>query len=171
MTTWESHCALGSLQWRHIEQHGVSNHQPQDSLFNRLARRRWHQRLRLRVTGLCEGNSPVTGGFAAQRASNAEHVCIWWRHLGRTAHHLCSAVDIVRGHCFHISQIITFSTIWLKRHTAYITELHIFPNEGKWVAGYLKQIPPFHHVYRFLELLKHWLPYEITFRFYRCCHS
>ena len=28
--------------------------------------------LKLRVTGLCEENSPVTGKFPAQRASNAE---------------------------------------------------------------------------------------------------
>ena len=28
------------------------------------------------VTGLCEGNLPVT----AQRASNAQNVSIWWRH-------------------------------------------------------------------------------------------
>ena len=34
----------------------------------------------LRVTGLCEGNPPVTGGFPSQRASNAENVSIWWRH-------------------------------------------------------------------------------------------
>ena len=34
----------------------------------------------LRVTGLCEGNSPVTGEFHAQRTSNAENVSIWWRH-------------------------------------------------------------------------------------------
>ena len=27
---------------------------------------------KLRLTGLCEGNSPVTGGFHAQRASNAD---------------------------------------------------------------------------------------------------
>ena len=27
---------------------------------------------KLRVTGLCEGNSPVTGEFPAQKASNAE---------------------------------------------------------------------------------------------------
>ena len=27
---------------------------------------------KLRATGLCEGNSPVTGEFPAQRASNAE---------------------------------------------------------------------------------------------------
>ena len=26
------------------------------------------------------GNSPVTGQFPAQRASNAENVSIWWRH-------------------------------------------------------------------------------------------
>ena len=36
--------------------------------------------LKLRVTGPCEGNSPVTGGFPAQSASNAETVSIWWRH-------------------------------------------------------------------------------------------
>ena len=31
---------------------------------------------KLRVTGLCEGNSPVTGELPAQRASNAENVSI-----------------------------------------------------------------------------------------------
>ena len=35
---------------------------------------------KLRVTGLCAGNSPGTGEFPAQRASNAENVSIWWRH-------------------------------------------------------------------------------------------
>ena len=34
---------------------------------------------KLRVTGLCEGNSPVTSEFPAQSASN-ENVSIWWRH-------------------------------------------------------------------------------------------
>ena len=34
----------------------------------------------LRVTGLCVGNSPETGEFPAQMASNAENVSIWWRH-------------------------------------------------------------------------------------------
>ena len=32
------------------------------------------------VLGLCEGDSPVTGEFPAQRASNAEAVSILWRH-------------------------------------------------------------------------------------------
>ena len=35
---------------------------------------------KLRVTGLCAVNSPVTGEFPAQMASNAEEVSIWWRH-------------------------------------------------------------------------------------------
>ena len=35
---------------------------------------------KLRVTGLCEGNLPVTGEFPAQKDSNAENVYIWWRH-------------------------------------------------------------------------------------------
>ena len=35
---------------------------------------------KLRVTGLCVGNSPVAGEFPAQRASNAENYSIWWRH-------------------------------------------------------------------------------------------
>ena len=35
---------------------------------------------KLRVTGLCVVNSPVTGEFTTQRTSNAENVSIWWRH-------------------------------------------------------------------------------------------
>ena len=38
---------------------------------------------KLRVTGLCAGNSPETGEFPAQMASNAENVSIWWRHHDR----------------------------------------------------------------------------------------
>ena len=35
---------------------------------------------KLCVTGLCVGNSPVTGEFPAQMASNAENISIWWRY-------------------------------------------------------------------------------------------
>ena len=62
------------------EHNGVSNYQPHDCLLKRLFRRRSKKISKLRVTGLCEGNSPVTGKFPAQRASNAENVSIWWRH-------------------------------------------------------------------------------------------
>ena len=69
-----------SLRWRHNGQDSVSNHQPLDCLLNRLFRRRSKKTSKLRVTGLCVGNSPGTGEFPAQMASNAENVSIWWRH-------------------------------------------------------------------------------------------
>ena len=59
---------------------GVSNHQPHHCLLNRSFRRRSKKTSKLRVTGLCAGNSPVTGELPAQRASNAENVSICWRH-------------------------------------------------------------------------------------------
>ena len=44
------------------------------------SRRRSKKASKLRVTGLCAGNSPETGEFPAPMASNAENVSIWWRH-------------------------------------------------------------------------------------------
>ena len=35
---------------------------------------------KLRHTGLCEGNSLVTGKFPAKKASNADNISIWWCH-------------------------------------------------------------------------------------------
>ena len=69
-----------ALQWRHNEQDGVSNHKSHDCLLNRLFKRRSKKTSKLCVTDLCVGNSPVTGEFPAQKASNAENVAIWWRH-------------------------------------------------------------------------------------------
>ena len=72
------------MQWRHNECDGVSNNQPHYCLFNRLFRRRSKKikedQRKLRATGICEVNSPVTVEFPAHRASNAENVSIWWRH-------------------------------------------------------------------------------------------
>ena len=70
------------LQWRHNGCDSVSNYLPHDCLLNRLFRRRSKKTSKLRVTGLCEGNSPGTDEFPAQMASNAENVFIWWRHHG-----------------------------------------------------------------------------------------
>ena len=47
-----------SLRWRYNDHAGVSNHQSRDCLLNRLFRRRSKKTLKLRVTGLCVGNSP-----------------------------------------------------------------------------------------------------------------
>ena len=52
--------SLNTLQWRHNERDGVSNHQPRDCLFNRLFRRRSQKTSKLRVSGLYVGNSSVT---------------------------------------------------------------------------------------------------------------
>ena len=52
-----------SLQCRHDERNGVPNHQLHDCLLKRLIRRRSKKTSKLRVTGLCEGNSVVTGEF------------------------------------------------------------------------------------------------------------
>ena len=72
----------GTLLWHHNERDGVSNHRGLCCLLNGLFRGRSKKTSKLRVTGLWEGNSPVTGEFPAQRASNAENVSIWWRHHG-----------------------------------------------------------------------------------------
>ena len=71
---------VGWLQWRHNESDGVSNHRRLHCLLNCWFRRRSKKTSKLRVTGLCAGNSPVAGEFLAQKASNAEIVSIWWRH-------------------------------------------------------------------------------------------
>ena len=63
---WNQHCQQRyykydnfTLQWRHNVHDGVSNHQPYDCLLNRLFRRTSKKISKLRVTDLCEGNSPV----------------------------------------------------------------------------------------------------------------
>ena len=67
-----------TLQWSHNV--CVSNRRGHVCLRNRLFSHRPKKTSKLRVSGLCEGNSPVTGEFLSQRASNTENVSIWWRH-------------------------------------------------------------------------------------------
>ena len=49
---------LTTLHWRHNDHDSVSNHQPHGCLLNRLFRSRSKKTSKLRVTGLCVGNSP-----------------------------------------------------------------------------------------------------------------
>ena len=65
-----------SLPWRH----NGHDDQPHHCLLNGLFGRRSKKTSKLRVTGLCAGNSPVPVEFTAQMASNAEKVSIWWCH-------------------------------------------------------------------------------------------
>ena len=94
-----------TLQWRHNGRDGVSNHQPYDCLLNRLFKAPIKETAKLRVTGLCEGNSAVTGEFPSQRASNAENVFIWLRH-----HVEKPCVYFVRSHggCVFVQNIPRF---------------------------------------------------------------
>ena len=62
---------------------------------------------KLRVTGLCSRNSPVTGEFPAQMSSNAENVSIWWRH-----HELPSALNVIG---YINSQYLAFGLEFLTR--------------------------------------------------------
>ena len=52
------HMVCSSLWWRHNDHDSVSNHQPHECLLNRLFGRRSKKTSKLRVTGLCVGNSP-----------------------------------------------------------------------------------------------------------------
>ena len=66
------HYSIIPLHWRHNGRDGVSNHKLQDYLLKQLLRRRSKKISKLRVIGLCAGNSPGTGEFPAQMASNAK---------------------------------------------------------------------------------------------------
>ena len=70
--------SAATLQWCHNEHGGISNHLY--CSLSHLFRHRSKKTSKRRVTGLCAGNSLVTGEFPVQRASNAENVSIWWRH-------------------------------------------------------------------------------------------
>ena len=77
VTSFPANYIKHALLWRHNRRDGVPNYH--DCLLNRLFRHRSKKTSKLRVTGLC-GTSPMTGEFAAQMASDAENVSIWWRH-------------------------------------------------------------------------------------------
>ena len=79
---WKWSIPASEIAWhcRHNDRGSVSNHQPHGCLLNRLFRRRSKKTSKLRVTGLCAGNSSGTGEFPAQMASYAENVSIWRHH-------------------------------------------------------------------------------------------
>ena len=63
----------------------VWNHQRLHCLLNCWFMRRSKKMSKLRVTGLCMGNSSVTGKFPTQKASNVENVSIRWHHHGKNS--------------------------------------------------------------------------------------
>ena len=110
ITTFRCCWCFTSLQWRHDERDSVSNYRRFDRLLRRLFRHRSKKTSQLRVTGLCEGNSPVTpDGFPSHRVSNAEKVSIWLRH-----HVWFSSVYIDCRHMQHTEDKIRDHTgLWI----------------------------------------------------------
>ena len=92
------------------ESDGVSNHQPHDCLLKRLFGRRSKKTSKFRVTSLCVGNSPGTGEFPAQRASNAENVSIWWHHHDATSSFVHHFIVI----CEFKLELQSGNTLWIK---------------------------------------------------------
>ena len=58
---------ISTLQWRHNERDGVSNHRRRHCLLNRWFWCRSTKTSKLCITGLCAGNSPVIGEFSAKK--------------------------------------------------------------------------------------------------------
>ena len=72
--------AINSLQWRHngtIASQITSLTIIYSAFYSGADQKKTSK---LRVTGLCAGNSPMTDEFPAWMASNAENVSVWWRH-------------------------------------------------------------------------------------------
>ena len=119
-----------TLRWRHNELDGVSDLQPHDCLLNLLFRRRSKKTSKLRVTGLCAGNSPWTGEFPAQNASNAENVSIWWRHhdkgqwRGALMVNICAVCQIALWSCTAL--------LWLKFQNEWATEKYVMSKRISW---------------------------------------
>ena len=106
----------GSLQWRHHKRGSVSSHPPGDCLLKLLFRRRSKKTPKLRITGLCEGNSPVTGEFPLQRVSYVESVSTW------QCNNLTRVYDLYQ-----------ISTKDRKTHTLYI--INTLLSHSRWYAS------------------------------------
>ena len=134
-------CRSFSLRWRHNGHDSVLNHQPHDCLLNRLVRRKSKKTSKLCVTGLCARNSPGTGEFPAQMASNAENVSIWWRHhvvasvpfININDTHFCKGNDLW-GHSLDICATLKSRSNTRKDHDDVIKWKH-FPCYWPFVRG------------------------------------
>ena len=106
---------LCTSQWRHNERDSVLNHQPHHCLLKSLFGRRSKKTSKLRVTGLCAGNSPGTGEFPAQMDSDAENVSIWWHHHDKLRCY-CSWLCTSGGTNHRSMAVITLRPRWNWRY-------------------------------------------------------
>ena len=129
-----------SSRWRHNECDGVSNDRRIDCFLNPLFRRRSKKISKIRVTGLCEGNSPVTGEFLSQRAaSNAENVSIWWRHhKDSTWKHISAEYLWWRSQQLLLICILGDHFLCFYLHTTAICICKIISHDGKNILSWIE---------------------------------
>ena len=114
-----------TLRWCHSECDGVSNLRRPNYLLNPLFRCRSKKTLKIHVTGLCEENPSVTGGFPSQRASYTENVSIRLRH---------HAIDII---IFVANYQAKYNPLGSRQNGRYFPDdifKHIFFNETGWIS-------------------------------------
>ena len=115
----ESYQESHTLRWRHNGRDSVSNHQPRDCLLNRLFRRTSNKASKLRVTGPWVVNSPGTGEFPTQMASDAENASIWWRHHKQFMNSILLILRIFGEHEYMFVFSIIFVTLkWNRMSTS-----------------------------------------------------
>ena len=124
---------MTSLHYKDVIMSAMASQSPALRLFNQLFiqaqirfRHRSKKTSKLRVTGFCEGNSPVTGEFPAQRASNAENVSIWWRYHDQGTAHLGLMTLYAWGNC----AIIFTKSVTPVRGGCDFKCVHFLPNLG-----------------------------------------
>ena len=113
----------------------------------RLFRRKSKKTSKLRVIGLCEGNSPVTGEFPAQRASNAENISIWWRHHGMADYVLIAPDALVPNRHQAISAdlaVLYIYVTWITQQTCRLLKPLIHWGRRKMAATVQAAFPKTH---------------------------
>ena len=111
---------------------------------------------KLRVTGLCERNSPVT--FPAQRASHAQNDSIWWRHhegsISNFFGHMmcgysmesspCSAVGLVDQYSIIVVNILDGIDFVRRKYIHCLLLIHIWRVSAESLQTYLHISSPKH---------------------------
>ena len=138
-----------NITWCHNGHGGIWNHQPHNCLLKRLFGHRSKKASKLRFTGLCVGNSPVTGEFPTQMASYLkmfpfDDVIMLNPYNGcwcpSSLHHLAigdNGIDYIEHYSIHVSG-------WLLKWLSLITahgSVSNGPGSVTWLATkYLKTV-------------------------------
>ena len=104
------------LLWHHNEHDSVSNHQPRGCLLDRLFRRRSKKTSKLRVTGLCVGNSPGPvnsphKGPVTRKMFPFDDVIMHERYPYSVTHKQCWLFQWIKLHLWNITPT---NSSWLK---------------------------------------------------------